>query len=68
MLIAGKSTVGALLERFYEPEEGTILLDGRDIGALDTKWLRGSCLGYIGQVVTGNLIILAMIFVNLNST
>ncbi|XP_063694689.1 mitochondrial potassium channel ATP-binding subunit-like [Bolinopsis microptera] len=46
---AGKSTVGALLERFYEPKEGTILLDGRDIGELDTKWLRGSCLGYIGQ-------------------
>lgn len=28
----GKSTCAALLERFYEPTQGRVLLDGRDIG------------------------------------
>ncbi|RKT54720.1 ABC transporter ATP-binding protein [Saccharothrix australiensis] len=28
---AGKSTIFALVERFYEPDRGTILLDGRDL-------------------------------------
>jgi ABC-type multidrug transport system fused ATPase/permease subunit len=50
ILTLGKTTVGALLERFYDPKEGSILLDGCDIEDLDTKWLRGSYLGYIGQV------------------
>ena len=42
--------MGALLERFYDAKEGSIKLDGCDIKSLDTKWLRGSYLGYIGQV------------------
>lgn len=37
---AGKSTLIHLLERFYEPQEGTILLDGQDIRSLDLSWLR----------------------------
>uniref|UniRef100_A0A8R7P8S3 ABC transporter B family member 4 n=3 Tax=Triticum urartu TaxID=4572 RepID=A0A8R7P8S3_TRIUA len=36
----GKSTVIALLERFYNPDSGTILLDGVEINSLNTNWLR----------------------------
>jgi ABC-type multidrug transport system fused ATPase/permease subunit len=37
---AGKTTLMHLLERFHEPQEGKILLDGRDIHSLDLTWLR----------------------------
>ncbi|KAM3393538.1 hypothetical protein ACQJBY_014324 [Aegilops geniculata] len=36
----GKSTVIALLERFYNPDSGTILLDGVEIKSLNINWLR----------------------------
>ncbi|KAJ0595088.1 ABC transporter B family member 19 [Helianthus annuus] len=45
---AGKSTIFALLERFYDPNEGLILLDGQDIRSLQVKWLR-SQMGMVGQ-------------------
>ncbi|XP_063183861.1 mitochondrial potassium channel ATP-binding subunit [Chroicocephalus ridibundus] len=45
----GKSTVAALLERFYEPTQGTITLDGHDISRLDPSWLRGRVIGFISQ-------------------
>ncbi|NXE97754.1 ABCB8 protein, partial [Menura novaehollandiae] len=44
-----KSTVAALLERFYEPTAGTITLDGHDIAGLDPSWLRGQVIGFISQ-------------------
>ncbi len=37
---AGKTTVVGLLNRFYEPERGTILLDGMDLKELDLSSLR----------------------------
>ncbi|RFU78080.1 multidrug resistance [Trichoderma arundinaceum] len=37
---AGKSTLIALLERWYEATAGTILLDGYDITNVNVKWLR----------------------------
>lgn len=37
---AGKSTVVALLQRFYDPKSGVIRLDGDDIRDLNLKWLR----------------------------
>jgi ATP-binding cassette subfamily B protein len=37
---AGKSTIAALLARFYDPQEGVVLLDGRDVRELDPEWLR----------------------------
>jgi ABC-type multidrug transport system fused ATPase/permease subunit len=37
----GKSTVFALIERFYDPEHGRILFDGRDIRALGRADHRG---------------------------
>ncbi|KAE8791088.1 ABC transporter B family member 4-like [Hordeum vulgare] len=36
----GKSTVISLLERFYNPDSGIILLDGVEIKSLNTNWLR----------------------------
>lgn len=37
---AGKSTVFELLQRFYDPQQGRILLDGRDIRELGLQQLR----------------------------
>jgi ATP-binding cassette subfamily B protein len=37
---AGKSTFVNLVSRFYDPTDGQILLDGRDIRDYDVKWLR----------------------------
>jgi len=37
---AGKSTLVSLLPRFYDPEEGRVLLDGTDIRAFRLKELR----------------------------
>ncbi|KAG9276103.1 ATP-binding cassette sub-family B member 8, mitochondrial [Astyanax mexicanus] len=45
----GKSTVAALLERFYDPGNGVIMLDGLDIRTLDPSWLRGDVIGFISQ-------------------
>ncbi len=39
---AGKSTVFQLLARFYDPQQGRILLDGHDVRALPLAWLRGA--------------------------
>ncbi|KAM5474795.1 putative ABC-type xenobiotic transporter [Microsporum ferrugineum] len=36
----GKSTIAGLIERFYEPISGEILLDGHDITSLNLQWLR----------------------------
>jgi len=45
---AGKSTVGRLLQRFYDPTSGRILLDGVDYRELDLRWLR-SQIGFVEQ-------------------
>lgn len=45
---SGKSTVISLIERFYEPLSGQILLDGNDIRDLDRKWLRQQ-IGLVNQ-------------------
>ena len=37
---AGKSTIVNLLDKFYEPENGTILLDGVPLQEYDTQFLR----------------------------
>ncbi|WP_410880164.1 ABC transporter ATP-binding protein [Myroides sp. DW712] len=47
---AGKSTVINLLDKFYEPNEGQILLDGIDLKEYDTKELRK----HIGLVLQKN--------------
>jgi ATP-binding cassette subfamily B (MDR/TAP) protein 1 len=37
---SGKSTIVGLVERFYSPIRGHVLLDGYDIQTLELKWLR----------------------------
>ncbi|KAM1188586.1 hypothetical protein ACFX13_025182 [Malus domestica] len=44
----GKSTIFALIERFYDPNQGTITLDGYDLRTLQVKWLRDQ-IGMVGQ-------------------
>lgn len=46
---SGKSTVASLLERFYEPNEGAITLDGQPISVLSPYWLRAEVIGFIEQ-------------------
>lgn len=45
---SGKSTVADLVQRFYEPSSGQILLDGVDIRELDVEFLRG-LIGVVPQ-------------------
>ncbi|KAK4883951.1 hypothetical protein RN001_000222 [Aquatica leii] len=45
----GKSTIAALIERFYDIDKGAITLDGEDISTLDPSWLRRNVIGYICQ-------------------
>lgn len=45
---SGKSTVVALLQRFYDPLGGEILLDGISIDKVQLKWLR-SQMGLVSQ-------------------
>ncbi|KAL6333450.1 hypothetical protein AAG906_028635 [Vitis piasezkii] len=45
---SGKSTVISLIERFYNPESGRILLDGMEIQKLKLSWLRQQ-MGLVGQ-------------------
>jgi ATP-binding cassette, subfamily B, bacterial len=37
---AGKSTIGALIARFYDPTAGRLLIDGRDARDCTLPWLR----------------------------
>ncbi|MFC4467720.1 ABC transporter ATP-binding protein [Streptomyces xiangluensis] len=54
---AGKTTVFSLIERFYDPGEGRITLDGQDLADWDVSRLR-SAIGYVEQdapVLSGSL-------------
>ncbi|KAG6719756.1 hypothetical protein I3843_03G024700 [Carya illinoinensis] len=45
---SGKSTVVSLIERFYDPNQGQVLLDNVDIRTLQLKWLRDQ-IGLVNQ-------------------
>jgi ATP-binding cassette subfamily B protein len=45
---AGKSTIFSLIERFYEPTSGEILLDGQKVSAISRQALRAQ-IGYVEQ-------------------
>jgi len=49
---SGKSTLTKLLQRFYVPSAGQILVDGQDIAQVDPAWLRSN----IGVVLQENLL------------
>uniref|UniRef100_A0A8C3NLD1 ATP-binding cassette sub-family B member 5 n=1 Tax=Geospiza parvula TaxID=87175 RepID=A0A8C3NLD1_GEOPR len=44
----GKSTTVQLIQRFYDPKEGTITLDGQDIKTLNVRYLR-EVIGVVNQ-------------------
>uniref|UniRef100_I3L6P9 Phosphatidylcholine translocator ABCB4 n=1 Tax=Sus scrofa TaxID=9823 RepID=I3L6P9_PIG len=44
----GKSTVVQLLERFYDPLAGKVLIDGKEIKELNVQWLRAH-MGIVSQ-------------------
>lgn len=48
ILECGKSTVIQLVMRFYDPDEGVITIDGKNLKEFDIEWLR-SQIGYVGQ-------------------
>jgi len=45
---SGKSTIVSLLERFYDCDEGSVTLDGKDLREYNVKWLR-SKMSLVGQ-------------------
>lgn len=49
---SGKSTVLNLIERFYRPEEGSVLLDGTDVSEFETGSYR-SLFAYLPQNAPG---------------
>nr|XP_051225562.1 ABC transporter B family member 4-like isoform X4 [Lolium perenne] len=45
---SGKSTVISLVERFYDPQAGEVLIDGMNIKNLSLDWIRGK-IGLVSQ-------------------
>ncbi|CAD6238380.1 unnamed protein product [Miscanthus lutarioriparius] len=45
---SGKSTVISLVERFYDPQAGEVLIDGVDIRRMNLGWIRGK-IGLVSQ-------------------
>ena len=58
---AGKSTLISLLDKFFEPQSGTITIDGIDLKDIDTQYLRD----HIGLVLQKNHIFQGSIFDNI---
>ena len=44
----GKSTTVQLLQRFYDPLDGQVCVDGRDVTTLNIRWLRDH-IGVVSQ-------------------
>ena len=47
---AGKTTLINLLLKFYRPQSGLIYLDNRELGRIDTQWLRRQ-IGVVSQEI-----------------
>jgi ATP-binding cassette subfamily B (MDR/TAP) protein 1 len=48
VVCSGKSTVVSLVERFYDPDRGQVLVDGVDIKTVQLRWLRQQ-IGLVSQ-------------------
>lgn len=64
---AGKSSILAVLQRFYDISSGSVCLDGRDIRTIDPKVLRTE-MGYVSQepilfeeIVRWNLVVSSLL-------
>lgn len=44
----GKSTCVQLIQRFYDPDDGIVMLDGKDMKEYNVGWLRDQ-IGIVGQ-------------------
>jgi ATP-binding cassette subfamily B protein len=44
----GKSTIAALIQRFYDPQDGQVLIGGHDLKDLSLSWLRQQ-IGIVSQ-------------------
>ncbi|KAJ8919087.1 hypothetical protein NQ315_012072 [Exocentrus adspersus] len=65
----GKSTVVQLIQRFYDPVEGEVYIDGKNLRDLDLTWLRNN-IGVVGQepVLFGTTIKENILFGNRKAT
>jgi len=45
---SGKSTVISLVERFYDPQTGEVLIDGINLKEFQLRWIRGK-IGLVSQ-------------------
>ena len=59
---SGKSTVASLIPRFYDPDSGTVSIDGHDLRTLDPHWLRRQ----IGTVAQEPILFSTSIEANIN--
>jgi ATP-binding cassette subfamily B (MDR/TAP) protein 1 len=52
---SGKSTIVGLAERWYDPLEGSVTLDGKDLRDLNLKWVRNqiSLVSQVSFLMTG---------------
>lgn len=58
---SGKSTLTKLIQRFYVPDQGRVLIDGIDISLVETAWLRRQ----IGIVLQENVLFNATVRENI---
>lgn len=66
---SGKSTIVQLIERFYDPSEGLVLIDGKNLKSIQLKNFREQ-VGYVGQepVLFNTTIRKNMLFGNPNAS
>ena len=48
---SGKTTISNLIQRFYDPNEGSITIDGIDLKDYDLSWIRRA-IGFVAQEPT----------------
>ena len=54
---SGKSTIAQLLLRMYDPQDGVVTLDERDMRFLDEEWMKGH-IASVGQQGASGVVIL----------